>query len=200
MLNLLDITYFVLILILSGFSTIFFIARKRENSVNKLKFTLIFLMVISVIFFIANSLSFLTLSSELLKSSEKVLTSNFMLFLLCFSIGLFIYSLYYQNNDIIELESPSYSELRNGTIKIGRVMELGHKRRNFFLSLKDLEKHMFICGATGTGKTNFLQNLLVNFTKRYNIPFMLVEFKGEYHFLQRKIENLLILRPGENFL
>jgi len=28
---------------------------------------------------------------------------------------------------------------------------------------------------------------------------MLVEFKGEYHFLQRKIEDLLILRPGENF-
>jgi len=26
-----------------------------------------------------------------------------------------------------------------------------------------------------------------------------VEFKGEYHFLQRKIRNLLIIRPGENF-
>ena len=29
--------------------------------------------------------------------------------------------------------------------------------------------------------------------------FFLVEFKGEYHFLQRKIDNLIILWPGENF-
>ncbi|KKN30866.1 hypothetical protein LCGC14_0829910, partial [marine sediment metagenome] len=72
-------------------------------------------------------------------------------------------------------------------------------KHNFFLSLKDLEKHMFICGATGTGKTNFLQHLLMNFTKYYRIPFMLVEFKGEYHFLQKEIENLIIIRPGENF-
>ena len=58
---------------------------------------------------------------------------------------------------------------------------------------------MFVCGATGTGKTNFLQHFLINFTKRYKIPFMLVEFKGEHHFLQKKIENLLIIRPGEKF-
>ena len=58
---------------------------------------------------------------------------------------------------------------------------------------------MFICGATGTGKTNFLQHFLINFTRNYKIPFMLVEFKGEYHFLQKKIEKLLIIRPGENF-
>ena len=28
---------------------------------------------------------------------------------------------------------------------------------------------------------------------------MLVEFKGEYHYLQNEIEDLLIIKPGENF-
>ena len=144
-------------------------------------------------------MSFLLLPSEILKSSEEVLTSNIFLFLLCISIGLFFYSVHHSDDDIIELGKPSYFESRKGTIRIGRVVEKEQKKRNFFLSLKDLEKHMFICGATGTGKTNFLQHFLINFTKIYKLPFMLVEFKGEYHFLQKKIENLLIIRPGENF-
>ena len=56
-----------------------------------------------------------------------------------------------------------------------------------------------MCGAIGTGKSNFIQHFLINFTKHYDIPFLLVEFKGEYHFLQREIDNLIIIRPGENF-
>ncbi|MFW9990013.1 MAG: ATP-binding protein, partial [Candidatus Odinarchaeota archaeon] len=87
----------------------------------------------------------------------------------------------------------------NGNVKTGIIIENGRAKRPFYLSLEDLEKHMFICGATGTGKSNFLQHFLINLIRRYNIPFMLVEFKGEYHFLQRKIEDLLIIRPGENF-
>jgi hypothetical protein len=78
-------------------------------------------------------------------------------------------------------------------------MKGDQKQQSFLLPMKDLEKHMFICGATGTGKTTFLQHFLKKFTKKFKIPFMLVEFKGEYHFLQRKIKNLLIIRPGENF-
>ncbi|GAH27700.1 unnamed protein product, partial [marine sediment metagenome] len=73
------------------------------------------------------------------------------------------------------------------------------KKYNFSLSINDLEKHMFICGSTGTGKSNFIQNFLINFSKLYNKPFFLVEFKGEYHFLQDKLKDLLILWPGENF-
>ena len=71
--------------------------------------------------------------------------------------------------------------------------------KNYTISLNDLERHMFVCGATGSGKSNFVQNFLINFKKLYDIPFLLVEFKGEYIFLQEKIEDLLIIRPGENF-
>ncbi|MFX1531447.1 MAG: ATP-binding protein [Promethearchaeota archaeon] len=88
---------------------------------------------------------------------------------------------------------------KKGEIPIGRFIKGKMRKRKFYLSLKDLEKHMFICGITGTGKSNFLQNFLINFSKIFQIPFFLVEFKGEYHFLQNKIEDVLICWPGENF-
>jgi hypothetical protein len=103
------------------------------------------------------------------------------------------------DENIISLEIPSRLSSRKGKITIGRVLKGKFRRQKFYLSFKDLEKHMFVCGATGTGKSNFLQNFLMNFAKTCKIPFFLVEFKGEYHFLQKKIEDLLIFRPGENF-
>jgi len=124
---------------------------------------------------------------------------NAFLFLLCISTVLFIYSIHNSDDDLVELKKPSFFKARKGKIKVGRIVKDGHKKGNFLLSLEDLEKHMFVCGVTGTGKSNFLQNFLINMTKRYNIPFLLAEFKGEYHFLQRKIKDLLIIRPGENF-
>jgi hypothetical protein len=99
----------------------------------------------------------------------------------------------------IELESPSFKASNEGTVRIGRIMRGGTKKYNFSLSIKDLEKHMFICGSTGTGKSNFVQNFLINYSKHHEIPFFLVEFKGEYHFLQEKLKDLIILWPGENF-
>ena len=197
--NLIELFHLILIFTLFGLSIVFFIARRQEHLVNKLKLVVICLMLISVIIFISNSLSLLSLSSELLRLSGKVLSSNIFLFLLCFSIGLFFYTIYHEDDDIIELEKPPYLKSRKGSIKIGRTMEGTHTKHKFWLSLNDLQKHMFVCGSTGTGKTNFLQHFLINFHNRYNIPFLLVEFKGEYHFLQNEIGNLLIIRPGENF-
>ena len=197
--NLLDLLYPVLILILTSLSIIFFITRKKENSPTKLKYLIIVLLVVCLIIFVLNSLSSLTAPSEQLISSDNIIFSNIAFFLLCFSTALFIYSIHNTDDDVVELEEPSFFKSRKGRIKVGKVMKGKNQKYKFFLSLKDLEKHMFICGATGTGKTTFLQHLLINFKKRFRIPFMLVEFKGEYHFLQRKIENLLIIRPGENF-
>jgi len=99
----------------------------------------------------------------------------------------------------INLEVPSHLNSKKGEIPIGRILKGKVRKRKFCLAIKDLEKHMFICGVTGTGKSNFLQNFLINFSKKYKIPFFLVEFKGEYHFLQKKIDDVLIYWPGENF-
>jgi len=97
------------------------------------------------------------------------------------------------------MECPSKSESKIGNINIGRIIDNNKVKHKFNLNIEDLAQHMFICGTTGTGKSNFLQQFLLNFTKKYDIPFLLTEFKGEYHFLQEKIDNLLILKPGENF-
>ncbi|MHA2087479.1 MAG: ATP-binding protein, partial [Promethearchaeota archaeon] len=103
------------------------------------------------------------------------------------------------DESVVSLEKPSRAISKKGEIPLGRILKGKIKKCKFYLSLKDLEKHMFICGATGTGKSNFLMNFLINFSKIFNIPFFLVEFKGEYHFLQKRIEDVLIYWPGENF-
>ncbi|MFX0072917.1 MAG: ATP-binding protein, partial [Candidatus Hermodarchaeota archaeon] len=97
------------------------------------------------------------------------------------------------------MEYPSRWKSR-GTIKLGKIVFKNKVKHSFNLSVEDLAQHMFITGITGTGKSNFLQNFLIEFTKHHpDIPFLITEFKGEYHHLQDRIGDLLILKPGENF-
>jgi hypothetical protein len=131
------------------------------------------------------------------KNTELISVST--QFLLFSSIILYICSFFVGDDDIIDLKNPSIYRARKGTIEVGRVMKKKRKTFKFFLSLKDLERHMFVCGATGSGKSNFIQYFLMNFKKLYDVPFLLMEFKGEYTFLQETIDDLLIIRPGENF-
>ncbi|MHA1584684.1 MAG: helicase HerA domain-containing protein, partial [Promethearchaeota archaeon] len=68
------------------------------------------------------------------------------------------------------------------------------------MKIADLQRHMLVYGQTGTGKTNFIQKLLIELNKKYpSIPFIIFEFKGEYNKLQNKIPNLKIIKPGINF-
>jgi len=132
-------------------------------------------------------------------ASQDIILINSIFLLFALSSTLFFYSLYDSDEDIVDLKFPSFFKSRKGTIRIGKSLKKKQNKYKFFLSLKDLEKHVFVCGATGTGKSNFIQYFLINLSKRHKIPFLLVEFKGEYHFLQKQIDNLLIIRPGENF-
>jgi len=128
-----------------------------------------------------------------------IIIFNLSIFFFGISLTLFIKTFLDREDNKIDLNIPSYLDSKRGSIKIGRVVKKGIIKHKFLLSLKALEKHMFICGSTGTGKSNFMQYFLTNFTKKHSIPFFLVEFKGEYQFLQKKIPDLLILWPGENF-
>jgi hypothetical protein len=100
---------------------------------------------------------------------------------------------------VVEFVYPSRSVARGGDIIIGNILHKNKVKYPYYLSLKDLAQHMFICGTTGSGKSTFVQNFLTNFKEKYDIPFLLAEFKGEYHFLQKIIADLLILKVGENF-
>ena len=189
--------YFTLTLILLVFTILFYISRIKEYKSRKSKYIIcIFLTIMYSIFFLNLKSFVLSLTPE---SIESLIIIGLSLLILFSSLFLIIKSLFISKKDIIELECPSIFKSRKGTIKIGKVMKKERKKHKFFLSLKDLERHMFICGTTGSGKSNFLQYFLLNFKKRYDIPFLLVEFKGEYIFLQEKIKDLLIIRPGENF-
>jgi DNA helicase HerA-like ATPase len=119
--------------------------------------------------------------------------------ILFISLGILLLGVQYKPKDLIELESPTILRSRKGTIGIGTIINQKGRDHKFYLSLSDLEKHMFVCGATGTGKSNFVQNFLIKLREKHDIPFLLVEFKGEYIFLQNKIDDMLVLRPGENF-
>lgn len=142
-------------------------------------------------------------SREILKNLStkpfEILIFNLTIAFYAFSIILHLLTLIELRKKDIKLTIPSKIEAKRGEINIGKVVDGNKDKYTFKLSLNDLEKHMFICGATGTGKSNFLQNLLINFNHNFNFPFLLVEFKGEYHFLQSILENLLILWPGINF-
>ncbi|TKJ22411.1 MAG: hypothetical protein CEE42_12960 [Promethearchaeota archaeon Loki_b31] len=189
--------YFVLTLILFVITILFYISKIREYNPRKSQYIIFILLLIMCSIFFSNLGSFIL--SGIGESVETALFSGFSQLLLFFSVFVFIKSFFISDQDIIELKAPSRYRARKGSIKIGKIMRKERKKHKFFLSLKDLERHMFVCGTTGSGKSNFLQFFLTNFKKCYDIPFLLVEFKGEYTFLQDIIEDLLIIKPGENF-
>ena len=183
---------------------VFYSYKKRKYYLNRIKILIFGILICTTIFLILNLPFFINNSSDSFIDKKQgyfipTVLFNLANILYSTSVILFLLAFLQVNGDVIDLDIPSKLCNKNGKIAFGQILKGKAKKQRFYLALEDLEKHMFICGATGTGKTNFLQHFLINFTKRYKIPFMLVEFKGEYHFLQKKIENLLIIRPGENF-
>ena len=198
------IQFFIFHLLSLIFNYAFFFYRKNGYTLQRLKYILLIVFSISFISLFYKFTYFLENDSEeILKNfnfySYYIIIFNLSMVLFGVSLILFVLNFFHSKDNIIELKPPSYQDSKEGDIKIGQVIKNGSNKSSFYLSLKDLEKHMFICGSTGTGKSNFMQYFLINFTKTHKIPFFLVEFKGEYHFLQEHIKNLLILWPGENF-
>ena len=174
--------------------------KKRELKPRVLKFAIQCVIIVTFVilyaFFIINLETFTAEPSSSIIEIVFIVGSQISLVI---SSILFLYT--FKSPKIFELimEYPSKSESKIGNINIGRVIDKHKVKHKFNLNIEDLAQHMFVCGTTGTGKSNFLQHFLLDFTKKYDIPFLLTEFKGEYQFLQKKIDNLLILKPGENF-
>jgi len=183
---------------------LFYIYEMRKYYLNRIKILIFVILICNTIFLIINLPFFIINDSDSFIDKKQGIFIPTILFNLAnvlYSASVILYLLTFLKIDesVVDLEIPSQLSNKKGNIPIGRILKGKAKKQKFYLSIKDLEKHMFICGATGTGKSNFLQNFLINFKKIYKIPFFLVEFKGEYHFLQKKIDDVLILWPGENF-
>ena len=178
-------------------STLYYASKVKEFNANFLKVIIPIAIILLFVIFFMNYYSYVIIINTY--QPYRITLTFFSQLSLFISCGLFIISITYHDEDLINLENPSILKARKGDIEVGRVMYQNEKRHRYFLSLEDLEKHMFVCGSTGTGKSNFVQNFLINFKKQYDIPFLLIEFKGEYIFLQEQMEDVLVFRPGEDF-
>lgn len=100
----------------------------------------------------------------------------------------------------ISLDAPPEAVCNTGKINIGKVLQNSRPVNDFMLTIDELKRHVFICGGTGTGKSSFVQNLLDEMHAHFNdIPFLLIELKGEYSWLKNISNDLLFLEPGVNF-
>ncbi len=197
-------SFFILTSICLTINLVYYFYKKRGYTSFKIKYFILVGFFFTIFFLISEFPLFLLQDSDYVLENftyyiTDIFNFNITVIFFCCSIILYLLNCFKIEKTLIDLEVPSHKASKDGSIKIGRILKGNSKKYNFLLSFKDLEKHMFICGTTGTGKSNFMQNFLINLTKQYKKPFFLVEFKGEYHFLQENIKDLLILWPGENF-
>ncbi|MBD3195675.1 MAG: DUF87 domain-containing protein, partial [Candidatus Lokiarchaeota archaeon] len=189
--------YFSLTLVFLLLNILFYVSRIKEINLRILRYVVPFLALFILLIFLINLNIYIPPNiPETIDKTVFVIIGQFTFFI---AISIYIITLTYKDQDIIDLKPPSTLKSRKGKVNLGKVMKNNFKKHKFFLSLEDLEKHMFVCGSTGTGKSNFVQNFLINFKQKYDLPFLLVEFKGEYKYLKNYIEDLLIFKPGENF-
>lgn len=89
------------------------------------------------------------------------------------------------------------SHIGTSDILLGNICEYDRPISNieFGLSNEDLNKHTFVCGITGSGKTNTVKEILEKVDK----PFMVIEpAKKEYRNLQKEVSVYTLGRPEIN--
>lgn len=97
-------------------------------------------------------------------------------------------------NEEFSLVSPVNSD--NG-FNIGNILWNDEPISDFCLPQKALNRHAFICGMTGAGKTNTLFNIIENI----NTPFLVIEpVKGEYRSLKSEYNdmNIWTMKTGDD--
>lgn len=129
--------------------------------------------------------------------SASILSSEELLPLLRFPTQPFSGFDFMENEDF-SLVSPA--EAGDG-IEMGNILWNGFATAPFSLPRGAFNRHAFICGMTGAGKTNTLFKIL----EKANVPFLVIEpVKGEYRSLSAPYPDLKIFtmktnnQPSEN--
>ena len=94
----------------------------------------------------------------------------------------------------LNFEKPDQTHNR---IELGYLIQNGNilKESSVYLDKSDLDKHIFVAGVTGSGKTTTCQTILT----RADIPYLVIEpAKTEYRVMIREHEDLLIFTLGDN--
>ena len=77
----------------------------------------------------------------------------------------------------------------NEGIILGKALYNGMPNCSFSVPIEQFNRHAFVCGMTGSGKTNTIFSLLT----RMNLPFLVIEpVKGEYRKLKRELPELKV--------
>lgn len=93
------------------------------------------------------------------------------------------------------LNFPKNEDTNN--IELGYLIQTGRHLKNIKVSVNknDLDKHIFIAGVTGSGKTTTCHKIL----KKSNLPFLVIEpAKTEYRVLIEENDNILIFTLGKD--
>jgi DNA helicase HerA-like ATPase len=90
---------------------------------------------------------------------------------------------------------PASSRIHLGEVLDGNLMPAGP----FSVSVGSLNRHVFVCGATGAGKSQTVRCLLESATER-GIPWLVIEpAKAEYRLMASRLPGTRVIRirPGE---
>ena len=92
------------------------------------------------------------------------------------------------------LPPPPYTSCQ-GDIEIGEVEYLGKPMYPFCLKLKDVNRHLGVFGATGSGKTTFAKNLIRSLHKK-GIPFLIFDWEKSYRNLVKEFPDVQVFTVG----
>lgn len=104
--------------------------------------------------------------------------------------------------EIKEIPALALTDTDEGDYALGNISDHGNTIPNAYISLskKDLNKHLFVCGLTGSGKTTTIKHILKNLTID-NVPFLVLESaKRDYRqlFADDTFEDLQIFTIGDS--
>ncbi len=94
-----------------------------------------------------------------------------------------------RNHDTLFSEQENKSIWSKDTSLLLGKNEMGEEQR---IPFRELKKHMFVAGAPGSGKGNFIFSI-ANQLHRQKIPVLLLESaKEEQHYLRKTMQNLRV--------
>lgn len=84
-------------------------------------------------------------------------------------------------------------------INLGKLVQSGNiiDKIDVCIDRKNLDKHLFVTGVTGSGKTTTCQKILID----SNLPFLIIEpAKTEYRILTKRFDDLMVFTLGKDFV